>query len=96
VLPRADLKIYLDVSLQERARRRARERGLENDPAALAQIEDELRRRDGIDSSRMTAPLRIPDGATLINTDGNTLEETVDEVVAAVRRRERQLDGKSR
>jgi cytidylate kinase len=96
VLPGADLKIYLDVSIEERARRRTRERGLVNDPGALAQIEDELRRRDGVDSSRETAPLRIPDGATVIKTDDNTLAQTVDAVVAAVRRRERELDRKGR
>ena len=55
------------------------------DARALAQIEDELRRRDGIDSTRETAPLRIPDGATIIKTEGNTLDETVAEVVEAVR-----------
>lgn len=96
VLPEADLKIYLEVSIEERARRRARERGLENDAAALAQIDDELRRRDGVDRTRKTAPLRIPDGSTVINTDHNTLEETVDRVVAAVRRRERELDDRRR
>jgi cytidylate kinase len=93
VLPDADLKVYLDVSIEERARRRARERGLENDKQAIAQIEDELRRRDGVDSSRKTAPLRVPDGALKINTDGNTFDETVNEVVAAVRQREREDNG---
>jgi cytidylate kinase len=58
------------------------------DSAAVAQIEDELRRRDGIDSTREAAPLRIPDDAVVINTDGNTFEQTVDQVVAAIRQRE--------
>ena len=78
VLPDADLKLYLDVSIEERARRRAAERGVADDPRAVAQIEEELRRRDGIDCTREAAPLRIPDGAIVINTDGNTLEQTVD------------------
>ena len=77
VLPDADLKIYLDVSVEERARRRASERGVADDPQAVAQIEDELRKRDEIDSTREAAPLRVPDGAKVINTDGNTLDETV-------------------
>ena len=51
----------------------------------MTQIEDELRRRDGIDSTRETAPLRIPDGAAIIETDGNTVEQTVAQVVANVR-----------
>ena len=96
VLPNADLKIYLDVSIEERARRRATERDLAKDVEAVAQIEDDLRRRDGIDSTRKAAPLRIPDGAIVINTEGNTLEETIDQVVAAVRRREREKPGAGR
>lgn len=96
VLPDADLKLYLDVSLEERARRRAAERGLAGDPAALEQIEEELRQRDGIDSTRTTAPLRVPDGATIIRTEGNTLEQTVRAVVAAIRQRARQLGGERR
>ena len=89
VLPDADLKLYLDVSVAERARRRAEERNLAADARAVAQIEDELRRRDLIDSSRKTAPLRIPEGATVIDTDGNTIEQTVAAVVEMVRRAER-------
>jgi len=90
VLPDANLKIYLDVSIAERARRRAEERGVANDAAAVAQIEAELRKRDGIDSTRETAPLRIPEDATVINTDGNTLEQTIDEVVEVMRSKERE------
>jgi len=91
VLPDADLKVYLDVSIAERARRRAAERGLGDDPAAVAQIEDDLRKRDGIDSNRKTAPLRKPEGALVIDTDGYTLEQSIDAVVAAIRAREREL-----
>jgi CMP/dCMP kinase len=56
-----------------------------DDPRALAQIEAELRERDEIDSTRAASPLRIPDGATVLDTSGNTLEETVAEVVALIR-----------
>jgi 23S rRNA pseudouridine2605 synthase len=89
VLPDADLKLYLDVSVEERARRRAEERGIPLGSAAAAAVEAELRRRDGIDSNRETAPLRIPDGAVIIRSGGNTLEQTVAVVVDAVRQAER-------
>ena len=85
VLPDADLKLYLDVSVGERARRRAADRGLAGDATALAQIEAELRSRDEVDSTRATSPLRVPDGATRIDTSHNTLEQTVAKVVALVR-----------
>ena len=89
VLPDADLKLYLDVSVQERARRRAAERGLAHDARAVAQIEAELRRRDDIDSTRATSPLRVPEGARVIDTSANTLDQTVSQVVAIVRHAER-------
>jgi cytidylate kinase len=89
VLPHADLKLYLHVSLEERARRRAAERGAAEHPSELERIEEELRRRDGIDSTRAVAPLRVPEGATVIETEGNTLEQTVQAVVAAITRHPR-------
>jgi cytidylate kinase len=85
VLPDADLKLYLDVSVEERARRRAAERGVVGDARALSQIEEELRKRDETDSKRAASPLRIPEGATLVRTDGWTLDQTVREVVQIIR-----------
>jgi cytidylate kinase len=85
VLPDADVKIYLEVTVEERARRRAVQRGEADDESARRRIEDDLRRRDGIDSSREAAPLRVPDGAIVIETDRNTLDETVAQVVGIVR-----------
>jgi cytidylate kinase len=84
VLPDADVKIYLQVTVEERARRRAVQRGEADDESARRRIEDDLRRRDGIDSSREAAPLRVPDGAIVIETDRNTLKQTVEQVVGIV------------
>jgi cytidylate kinase len=88
VLPDADLKLYLEVSLEERARRRAAERDLApGSPEAEAILAD-LRRRDDLDSSRAVAPLRVPDDAVIIHSDGRALEGTIDEVVRVIRGRE--------
>src|SRR3954468_6465061 len=76
ILPDADLKIYLNASPEERARRRAEERGLDpNGPEAPAVLA-ELRRRDELDSTRAVAPLRAADDARVIVTDGNPFERT--------------------
>lgn len=85
VLPDADLKIYLDASLEERARRRADERGVAPGGAERDEIIAQLRRRDGLDSSRAVAPLRVAEDAVRIVTDGNRFEETVGLVVGLVR-----------
>jgi cytidylate kinase len=85
VLPHADLKIFLDASVEERARRRAEERGIDADGPEARAILEQLRRRDEIDRSRVVAPLRPADDAVHIRTDGNTFEQTVAAVVATIR-----------
>jgi pantoate ligase / CMP/dCMP kinase len=88
VLPDADLKLFLDASVEERARRRAVERGI--DPASPEGLEimAELGRRDQLDSSRPVAPLRAADDAVVIRTDGNVFETTVSLVIEAIREAE--------
>jgi CMP/dCMP kinase len=88
VLPEADLKIFLDASVEERARRRTLERGVDPDSAEARGILAQLRRRDDLDSKRTVAPLRAAPDAVHIVTDGNRFEETVAAVVSEIRRAE--------
>jgi CMP/dCMP kinase len=85
VLPDADLKLFLDASVEERARRRAEERDVDFDSQEGRFILAQLRRRDELDSTRAVAPLRPAADAVHIVTDGNTFQQTVDAVVAAIR-----------
>jgi cytidylate kinase len=85
VLPDAPLKIYLDASAAERARRRHRElleNGL-NRPEA--EIRRELEQRDEMDRQRHVSPLRPADDAIVIDTDHLTLEEVIERVRQAAR-----------
>lgn len=88
VLPDADVKIYLDASLEERARRRSGERGLHGgmdpDGTRAAEILAELRRRDAKDRGRTVAPLRPADDAFVLTTDGNELADTVALVISTI------------
>jgi cytidylate kinase len=84
VLPDADLKIFLDASAEERARRRAEERELSPDSPEARYILAQLRRRDELDRNRTVAPLRPAEDALHIVTDGNAFEQTVDAVVGAI------------
>jgi cytidylate kinase len=87
VLPDADLKVYLDASAAERARRRAIERGLDPDGPETAAIREDLERRDAVDSGRALAPLRPADDAVVLVTDGMPFEAVVERVVALARAR---------
>jgi cytidylate kinase len=85
VLPDADVKVWLDASAEERAARRAAERGIDPASPAGQRILEDLRRRDRIDGSREVSPARAADDAVHVRTDGNTFEETVAAVLAVVR-----------
>ena len=85
VLPDADVKVWLDASAEERAARRARERGIDPAvPEGRAILED-LRRRDEADGTRALSPARAAADAIHVRTDGNTFDETVAAVLAVVR-----------
>ncbi|HEV8489437.1 MAG TPA: (d)CMP kinase [Candidatus Limnocylindrales bacterium] len=95
VLPHADLKVFLNASAEERARRRAEERGIDPGGAEGKAILAELRRRDEIDSTRTVAPLRPADDARILVTDGNRFEQTVGMVTDAIRTAERERSPRS-
>lgn len=73
VMPEAELKIFLDASLDERARRRADERRV-NAVAAHNQVREDLARRDSLDQH----VLRPADDAVILQTDGMTLADELD------------------
>ncbi len=84
VLPEAEVKIYLDASLEERARRRHLEnvqRGLASDYAAVL---ENLRQRDRIDSSRREAPLSVAPDALVIDSTQMSIAEVVARIEAEV------------
>lgn len=73
VLPNADIKIFLTASLEERAKRRQLQEGLES----LEETMRDLNRRDLADSTREHSPLKQADDAYLYDNTGESLEETV-------------------
>jgi CMP/dCMP kinase len=78
VAPDAELKIYLDASPEERARRRHVEIGSNR---SYDDVLADLIRRDAADSSRETAPMTKAADAIVIETDGRGVEEIVAELV---------------
>ena len=84
VFPEAEHKFFLTASPSERARRRARQNA---DLEHLAEIQADIERRDTFDSERALAPLSIAPDATVVETEGLTLEEVVASVLAAIRAR---------
>ncbi|MCS7011836.1 MAG: (d)CMP kinase [Anaerolineales bacterium] len=86
VLPEADLKIYLDASPEERARRRYREMIQRGEKAEFDKILAGVRKRDEIDSGRAVAPLRPAEDAVIINSECMSAEEVLSLVESLCRR----------
>ncbi len=84
VLPEADLKIYLDATLEERAGRRYREDVARGELTEFDMVLASVRRRDEIDSGRMLAPLRAATDAVIIDTTELGVEQVLERVVALV------------
>jgi cytidylate kinase len=82
VLPEADLKIYLDASVEERARRRYDEIIARGGKADYKEILAGVRKRDKIDSTRAHSPLKAAQDATIIDSDQLSADEVFAKVVA--------------
>ncbi|MCW8975919.1 MAG: (d)CMP kinase, partial [Sedimenticola sp.] len=85
VFPEADVKIFLDASAEERARRRYNqliEKGLS---ANLGSLIAEIRERDDRDRNRSVAPLKAPDGALIVDSTALTIDEVLERVMDRVR-----------
>jgi len=85
VFPDAPVRFFLTASLQERARRRWEEMRAKGDPLSLEMVLEEMAKRDKQDSSRELAPLRIPQGAVILDTTGVTPEEVLERMLGEVR-----------
>lgn len=91
VFPDADVKIYLDASAEERARRRAADPAHAGAAKALADVATALAARDQSDQTRSASPLTIAPDAVLVDTTGVPVGTVVERVLAfvdAARRRE--------
>ncbi len=75
VLPNADLKVYLDAPVEERARRRHTELVRKDNQVTFDAVLDELKIRDGLDITRSASPLKPADDALIIDTEGRSPEE---------------------
>ncbi|MBN1954719.1 MAG: (d)CMP kinase [Anaerolineae bacterium] len=86
VLPDADLKIYMDAAVEERARRRWLELQERSKPMAYDDVLAMMRSRDQIDSQRDISPLCIPAGAVVFDTTELSAEEVLAQLLALIER----------
>jgi CMP/dCMP kinase len=89
VFPNAEIKIFLDASAEERARRRCAELRAAGRPASLSETLREMEERDKRDIERDLAPLRMADDALRIDSSNASADSVAAKVLAKVRSRAR-------
>ncbi len=82
IVPEAPLKIWLNASAEERARRRATQTG-----EPYEQVLEGMRRRDRLDASRETAPMARAADAITIETDAVAADDVIAQIVSLAKRR---------
>jgi cytidylate kinase len=82
VLPKAERKIYLTASAAERAKRREEELRSRGEVRPRQELLQEILRRDKLDSERAVAPLKAADDAIVVQTDGLSVGQALEKVVA--------------
>ena len=92
VLPNAEVKIYQIASVECRAKRRYDENISKNIPCTLEEIEEDVRRRDYIDSHRTFAPLKPAEDSILLDTSDMTIEEVVNAVIKIIKDKVAELE----
>jgi len=90
VFPDADVKVYLDASPDERARRRALDgaHAASREQGSVQGVAEALAARDETDRTRTVSPLTIPAGAVYVDTTGVPIETVVAQVMALVTARQ--------
>ncbi|MCH5189598.1 MAG: (d)CMP kinase, partial [Oscillospiraceae bacterium] len=85
VLPHAQVKIFLTADPEERAMRRYKELIVKDPDVKYEDVLADLKVRDYQDSHREIAPLKPAEDSVVYNTTGNTLEESVEDVISIIK-----------
>ncbi|HEX9496290.1 MAG TPA: (d)CMP kinase [Candidatus Limnocylindria bacterium] len=86
VLPDAEKKVFLTASAGERARRREEELASRGERRPRQELLHEILRRDQLDTERVVSPLKAAEDAVVVQTDGLSVREALDRVLAAIQR----------
>ncbi len=89
VFPNADVKIFLDASLEERIRRRVKQNEELGINMSLKEIEDNMRQRDYDDKTREVGALKQADDAIYIDSSNLSIDEVVNKVIDIIKKKKK-------
>ena len=85
VFPNADVKIYLDASIEERAKRRYKENQEKNIDMTYEEVEENIRKRDENDKTKEIGALKKAEDSIVVDTTSLTIEEVVEKVIEIIK-----------
>ena len=85
VLPNATVKIFLTADPEDRAKRRYDEMIMKGMTANYDEVLEDIKKRDYNDSHRPVAPLKPAEDSILVNTTGNTFEQSVEQLANIIK-----------
>jgi len=84
IYPEARYKFYLTASVEERAKRRINDEKYSNKHSSLEEVIESINKRDKIDMTREDSPLKVPDGAMVIDTTNLSIDEVVEIIMSQI------------
>lgn len=84
IFPKANVKLFITASVEERAKRRYKELKQKGYDAEIQDIRSQIEKRDNIDTTREDSPLVAASDAVIIDTTGKSIEEVLNEVISEI------------
>ena len=85
VFPNADVKIYLDASIEERAKKRFKENQEKGIEMTYEEVYESIRKRDENDKTKEIGALKIAEDSVIVDTTRLTIDEVVDKIIEIIK-----------
>ena len=85
VFPNADVKIYLDASIEERAKRRYKENQEKNIDMTYEEVLDNIRKRDENDKNKEIGSLKLAEDSIIVDTTDLNIDEVVEKIIEIIK-----------
>ena len=87
VFPNADVKIYLDASIEERAKRRYKENQEKDIDMTYEEVYENIRKRDENDKAKEIGALKLAEDSIIVDTTNLTIDEVVEKIIEIIKRK---------
>lgn len=89
VFPNADVKIYLDASIEERAKRRFKENQEKNIDMTYEEVYENIRKRDENDKTKEIGALKLAEDSIIVDTTSLTIDEVVEKIICIIKEKKK-------